>query len=937
MKVQTGRRKRPATLLTGGVVLAVTFLGVRPADAQAGSETVLLADDFNGPAIDSAKWKIAVLSGYQDATIPVVQRNNRLEIGPLKQNAIDSSYNALLSVNTYNLTGAYAWMQSVQAPPSTTAAALMLTLALDNANHYRISADNGLLRFEKKLAATKSVIASVTFSATTHAFWRIRHDPAADQIVFETAPNSGGVPGTWSTRATVPRQLSIAALRVEVKGGTYQPESSAPGILAADRVRVARPLPETVLLADTFTGATFASAKWTFGVLSGYQDSSVPLIQQNNRIEIGPLRQNATDSSYNALLSTNTIDLTAAYASVHAVQAPPSSTLAALMFTVPWNNTNHYRISVDSGVMRFEKKVSGTKTSIASLTYSRTTHAFWRIRHDVGTDHIIFETAANIAGGPGVWTTRASVVRELTITALKVELKGGTFQPEATSPGIVAFDDVRVARSAAPAGCAYTVSPANVGAASGGAVGSVAVSAAMGCSWVAASNVPWITASSSGTGNGTVPYSISANTTSSSRTGTITIAGQVFTVTQAAASPTCSYAVSPTSESVGSGNQSGALTVTTGSGCGWTAQANSTFLHIQSGGAGVGPGTVSYSVANNTSTSNRSGTLTVAGVTVPITQAGMSPPPTCTYSVSPTNETVGPENQSRSLTVTTTADCPWTAQSLANFMQVTTGSSGTGPGTVTYFVENNTAPESRTGTLDVAGRTITVAQQGVAPSSGVTGSLNPLEDSSPVAGGDLTDNPFCISQTWVNDPSMLVFASANLSHDGRHVAQQTVWGLGTAYAYVSGPVTIGRRDTDLVCDVNSSFGGETLRYTYPARTPINVNSSLDMFEFFAVGDYERLRNYVVTDNYGTRYGYTDTIVDESYTIADNGCNIIIAENDGMLNADGEFADRYRTTPRIAMCDVDPSCVTRTTQTYTIASRIFSHSVNWSCTNVEVGR
>ena len=53
-----------------------------------------------------------------------------------------------------------------------------------------------------------------------------------------------------------------------------------------------------------------------------------------------------------------------------------------------------------------------------------------------------------------------------------------------------------------------------------------------------------ITVGSTGTGNGTVSYSVSANTTGSTRTGTMTIGGQTFTVTQnGAASPVTNAAL----------------------------------------------------------------------------------------------------------------------------------------------------------------------------------------------------------------------------------------------------------------------------------------------------------------------------------------------------------------------------------------------------------
>ena len=55
------------------------------------------------------------------------------------------------------------------------------------------------------------------------------------------------------------------------------------------------------------------------------------------------------------------------------------------------------------------------------------------------------------------------------------------------------------------------------------------------CDWTAVSNDGFITitAGSSGTGKGTVTYSVPVNSTTNILTGTITVAGQTFTVTQA--------------------------------------------------------------------------------------------------------------------------------------------------------------------------------------------------------------------------------------------------------------------------------------------------------------------------------------------------------------------------------------------------------------------
>ncbi len=87
--------------------------------------------------------------------------------------------------------------------------------------------------------------------------------------------------------------------------------------------------------------------------------------------------------------------------------------------------------------------------------------------------------------------------------------------------------------------CAYSISPTslNIGA-NGGAGNTISVTAQAGCAYTAVSNNSFITVTSgaSGSGNGTVIFTVAANS-GAARTGTITLAGQTFTVNQAA-SPT---------------------------------------------------------------------------------------------------------------------------------------------------------------------------------------------------------------------------------------------------------------------------------------------------------------------------------------------------------------------------------------------------------------
>jgi hypothetical protein len=82
-------------------------------------------------------------------------------------------------------------------------------------------------------------------------------------------------------------------------------------------------------------------------------------------------------------------------------------------------------------------------------------------------------------------------------------------------------------------GCTYALVPTSATFGLAGGDGDVGVTTAAGCDWTASSNDTWITVTggSSGAGNGTVSYSVEASAVGP-RTGTMTIAGQTFTVVQ---------------------------------------------------------------------------------------------------------------------------------------------------------------------------------------------------------------------------------------------------------------------------------------------------------------------------------------------------------------------------------------------------------------------
>lgn len=172
-----------------------------------------------------------------------------------------------------------------------------------------------------------------------------------------------------------------------------------------------------------------------------------------------------------------------------------------------------------------------------------------------------------------------------------------------------------ITQSGAAPVCTFDVTPISRSVTAAGGAFSVHVTAGSGCAWTAVSSASWLTiAMGSGSGSGTadVSYSVAANPDPTSRTATVTIAGKVHTVTQDAAAPVCTYALSPTERQFTPAGGSGTVSVTTGATCAWTAVSDSSFVTVQTP-VGTGSGIINYLVAPGAPTVDRTATITVNG------------------------------------------------------------------------------------------------------------------------------------------------------------------------------------------------------------------------------------------------------------------------------------------------------------------------------------
>ena len=146
------------------------------------------------------------------------------------------------------------------------------------------------------------------------------------------------------------------------------------------------------------------------------------------------------------------------------------------------------------------------------------------------------------------------------------------------------------------------------------------------------------------------------------------------------------------------------MAVQTVAGCIWSSASGAPSITITEGASGNGPGRVAFTIAANSGTA-RQASLTVAGQAVAVTQTDG-----CAYGISPSSQSVAAAGSTGTVSVTTSAGCPWTASSGASSITITAGGSGSGPGQVGYAVAANQGL-ARQGSLTIAGRTFSVSQE----------------------------------------------------------------------------------------------------------------------------------------------------------------------------------------------------------------------------------
>jgi CSLREA domain-containing protein len=471
-------------------------------------------------------------------------------------------------------------------------------------------------------------------------------------------------------------------------------------------------------------------------------------------------------------------------------------------------------------------------------------------------------------------------------TQLKAQISASDVQTAGQFPVIVVNPDPNGSDSNAVnfivIDCAYSISPTSQTFNASGGSGTITVTATNGCAWTAATSASWIkiNGANSGNGNGTISFTVEPNS-GAPRTGTITIGGQTFNITQSGA---CTFTLNPTSADYGASGGGGNFSVATETGCAWTAVSNSPWIKINTGsGSGTGNGTVSYTVEANAGQA-RQGTITVNGKTFTINQANG-----CTFAIAPQNADIPAAGGTNSFTVTPSdGGCTWTAVSNAPWITVTPTTTQTGTATVNYTVAANNG-SARQGTITAGGKTFTVNQ-----ASGCAFTLSLAGTTYPASGGsgsfDLNASNQSCTWTAVSSVPWVTFISAT-SGTGDATIQYTV--APNINPERKGKITVGGKDFEITQENGCTFSIAPSSKTAPAgggTNSFNINSgagcswtaqSNDSWITLASGSDSgsgsKVITYTVAANAGPARQGTITAGGKTFNInQDSGCNFTLS-------------------------------------------------------------
>ncbi|MFO8055063.1 MAG: C10 family peptidase [Bacteroidales bacterium] len=315
--------------------------------------------------------------------------------------------------------------------------------------------------------------------------------------------------------------------------------------------------------------------------------------------------------------------------------------------------------------------------------------------------------------------------------------------------------------------------------------------------WSASTTEPWLSVSpSSGTNAGNITITAtSANTGTSSRSGTVTVSEGSNSETVVVTQEPAQLDVSQQSVSIGVPANS-SQTINVISNISWTATTAESWLSVSPSGGSNNAGLTITANSANTGSSSRTGSITVSGGginrTITVIQQAAD------LILTPQNITLASSDNS-SQTVTLNSNINWSATSAASWLDVSPNTGSNNEVLTVTATTANTGSSTRTATVDVSG-------------SGLSGSITVHQEAS-----QLSLSPQSISLDNHANASQTASLTANMN-----------WNANVNTYWLDVSPSSGSSNTSLTITANSANPDSTTRTGQITVTGSGLTETIDV-------------------------------------------------------------------------------------------------------------
>lgn len=384
--------------------------------SQTSAAIATLTDRFDQTAIDATRWTVVNATNGTAS-----EGGGALVLAP--NASTGTAQIVVVSNQAYSLIGSSAMVQAVSHVTAGCNVNDSFQLAQAGAAGNRVQwwYECGSLSAMYAINGTETTLASLPYSAAAHAFLRIRE--SAGTVFWETSADGT----TWVARAqTAAITFALTSLNVRFYSETFATGSPSPGKARFVNLNVAPTCGGSCVaqLSDPFSG-TSIDPRWSVSAVSGTATES------GGTLNLSP--NAGTGSAQIVVTSTGAFSLASSFAQaqITSVVNAGCNVNNSLQLTQAGAAGNRLQWWFECGNLYAMYAVSGTETTLATLAYSATAHAWWRIRQTNGVAY--WETSPDGA----TWVVQASKAWDtapFALTSMNVRFYSETYGTGVPSP-----------------------------------------------------------------------------------------------------------------------------------------------------------------------------------------------------------------------------------------------------------------------------------------------------------------------------------------------------------------------------------------------------------------------------------------------------------------------------------------------------------------------